>query len=61
MTRIWADQPWVDVEWTVGPVPLGDGMGKEVISRFTATSIASHATWWTDSNGRDMYKRIVNT
>jgi hypothetical protein len=45
-----------DVEWTVGPVPIDDGLGKEIISRFT-TNIESQAKLLTDSNGRDMLER----
>lgn len=44
------------MEWTVGPVPIDDGLGKEVISRFT-TNIKSQAKLLTDSNGRDMLER----
>ena len=58
--RIWAGQPWADLEWTVGPVPLGDGQGKEVMSRFSAPLVASGTTFYTDSNGRDMYRRVLN-
>ncbi|ETV68894.1 hypothetical protein H257_15245 [Aphanomyces astaci] len=54
--------PWnssVQVEWTVGPIPVDDLQGKEVILRFD-TSVASKKTWYTDSNGLEFIKRIRN-
>ena len=26
--RLWKDQPFVEVEFSVGPVPIDDGLGK---------------------------------
>lgn len=48
----------VEVEWTVGPVPLEDGVGKEVIVKFSS-DLRSQGKVWTDSNGRDfmLYER----
>mmetsp|Transcript_26761 Transcript_26761/g.89008 ORF Transcript_26761/g.89008 Transcript_26761/m.89008 type:complete len:566 (+) Transcript_26761:339-2036(+) len=45
-----------EITYTVGPIPVGDGLGKEVISRFT-TDIASAGECFTDSNGREMIPR----
>jgi lysosomal alpha-mannosidase len=47
----------VEVEWTVGPIAIDDGIGKEVILRYD-TDIKSVATFYTDSNGREVLKRI---
>lgn len=55
--RLWASSATVEFEWTVGPIPWQDGWGKEVISRYS-TDLATNATWWTDSNGRDMMERV---
>ena len=33
-------------------------MGKEIVSRFTASGIASAKTWTSDSNGRDAQVRV---
>lgn len=49
----------VESEFTVGPIPFHDGLGREVVSRWD-TDLASQATWYTDSNGRDMMERIRN-
>ncbi|ETW07207.1 hypothetical protein H310_01796 [Aphanomyces invadans] len=46
------------VEWTVGPIPIDDGQGKEVILRFD-TSVQSEKTWYTDSNGLEFVKRVA--
>jgi hypothetical protein len=46
-----------EFEWTVGPIPIDDGKGKEVIARWTS-DISSASTWYTDSNGREMQKRV---
>ena len=47
----------VELEWTVGPIPLSDHEGKNIVSRYNST-LASNATWYTDSNGREMQKRV---
>ena len=49
----------VQFEYTVGPIPIDDGQGKEIISRYT-TDIASNGTWYTDSNGREWQPRVRN-
>lgn len=41
----------------VGPIPVQDGVGKEVVTEIT-TNIASNKTFYTDSNGRDFIKRV---
>jgi hypothetical protein len=54
--RLYAGAKSVEIEWTVGPVPIEDGKGKEVVSRFS-TNITSSGYFTTDSNGRDMLRR----
>ncbi|KAL4086658.1 hypothetical protein PRIC1_013720 [Phytophthora ramorum] len=50
--RVNDDDEFLEIEWTVGPVPIDDKKGKEVIVRFDAgNSIASDSTLYTDSNG----------
>ncbi|OQR96352.1 lysosomal alpha-mannosidase [Thraustotheca clavata] len=52
--------PWdksLTVEWTVGPIPIDDHQGKEVILRFD-TNLASNKRWYTDSNGLEFVERV---
>ncbi|KAM6307824.1 LOW QUALITY PROTEIN: lysosomal alpha-mannosidase, partial [Podargus strigoides] len=56
VVRLHAGRPHVELEWTVGPIPVGDGWGKEVISRFE-TPLRTAARFYTDSNGRQMLER----
>ena len=44
-------------EFTVGHVPIDDGVGKEVVYQVN-TSIASDKIFYTDSNGREMQRRV---
>ena len=57
-TRLWAGESHAEVEWTVGPIPVdgADGIGKEVILRYT-TGLETKGQWATDANGRDMQRR----
>ncbi|XP_058064992.1 lysosomal alpha-mannosidase-like, partial [Anopheles bellator] len=57
--RVYAGQEHVELEWLVGPIPIDDGTGKEIISRFES-DIASSGVFWTDSNGREMLRRVRN-
>lgn len=59
VTRILRGQPYIEVEYTVGPVPISDGFGKNVITRYT-TPIQSDKTFYTDANGREFMKRVHN-
>ncbi|RLN97751.1 hypothetical protein BBJ28_00026300, partial [Nothophytophthora sp. Chile5] len=59
--RVNDDDEFLEIEWTVGSVPIEDKKGKEVILRFdTAKSIESAATLYTDSNGLEFVKRVRN-
>lgn len=73
--RLVKGSPYVEVEWTAGPIPInqpwlvpeaneralcgtnGCQWGKEVVVRY-ASSLASDRTFYTDSNGREMLKRV---
>ncbi len=54
--RVYKDQPYAEVEWSIGPIPFQDNLGKEVILRYSS-SIESGDEFWTDSNGREMQRR----
>ncbi|KAL4306979.1 alpha-mannosidase At3g26720 isoform X1 [Arachis ipaensis] len=57
ITRIFKGKEHAEVEFTVGPIPVDDNIGKELITQFT-TSMKTNKTFYTDSNGRDFIKRI---
>jgi lysosomal alpha-mannosidase len=47
---------YVEVEWTVGPIPVNDNIGKEIILRYD-TDIVSQSKFYTDANGREVLER----
>lgn len=49
----------IEFSWTVGPIPVDDRVGKEIVSRFTS-SVINCGVFYTDSNGREMLKRTRN-
>jgi lysosomal alpha-mannosidase len=57
--RLYADAATVEVVADVGPIPIADGRGKEVISRFSA-KIASNSLLFTDAQGGEMQQRQLN-
>ncbi|KAK7395993.1 hypothetical protein VNO78_16658 [Psophocarpus tetragonolobus] len=57
ITRIFKAKEHAEIEFTVGPIPVDDGIGKEIISQFK-TTMKTNKTFYTDSNGRDFIKRI---
>ncbi|ESO12620.1 hypothetical protein HELRODRAFT_187930, partial [Helobdella robusta] len=57
--RLYKGANHFEIEWTVGPIPDNDRVGKEVISSFE-TSIKSEDVFYTDANGREMLKRVRN-
>lgn len=59
VVRVYKVLNYVEFEWMVGPIPIDDSIGKEIISRFS-TNIGSAGAFYTDSNGREMLKRQRN-
>lgn len=59
IVRVYKTENYVEFEWLVGPIPIEDGTGKEVISRFF-TVMKTKGEFYTDSNGREMLKRKRN-
>lgn len=59
VTRVYKGKEHAEVEFTVGPIPIDDGIGKEVVTQIK-TNIQSNKTFFTDSNGRDFIERIRN-
>jgi hypothetical protein len=56
VTRVMNGQPFIEIEYSIGPVPIEDGRGKEIVSRLS-TSIQSSGIFYTDSNGREFLER----
>ncbi|KAE9614590.1 hypothetical protein Lal_00012122 [Lupinus albus] len=57
VTRLYKDKDHAEIEFTIGPIPIDDGVGKEVITRLT-TNMVTNKEFYTDSNGRDFLKRV---
>lgn len=60
VVRIYKTEKYVEFEWLVGPIPIDDDVGKEIVSRFT-TDINNDGVFYTDSNGREMIRRKKDT
>ena len=59
VARVYNDSPDVEVEWMVGPIPVGDNVGKEIVVVYN-TTIDSGDKFWTDANGRQLLPRVRN-
>lgn len=55
--RLYKGSPYLEVEYTVGPIPIDDYRGKEIVSQYL-TGIKSDGVFYTDSNGREFQKRV---
>ncbi|KAJ6710880.1 ALPHA-MANNOSIDASE [Salix koriyanagi] len=60
VTRVYKGKEHAEVEFTIGPIPVDDGIGKEITTQIT-TTIKSNRTFYTDSNGRDFIQRVRDT
>lgn len=56
-TRLYKGKEHAEVEFIVGPIPIDDGVGKEIATEII-TNLASNKTFYTDSNGRDFIERV---
>ncbi|CAA0824595.1 Glycosyl hydrolase family 38 protein [Striga hermonthica] len=57
VTRVYKAKEYAEVEFTIGPIPVDDGFGKEIITQIS-TGLNTNKTFYTDSNGRDFIRRI---
>ena len=57
VVRLYKNADYAEFEHTVGPIPVADGWGKEIITRFD-TNIQSGGRFYTDANGREMKLRV---
>lgn len=51
--------PYIEFDFVVGPIPVDDGIGKEIVSVFS-TDLKTDGVFFTDSNGRQLLKRVRN-
>merc|ERR1719153_640363 len=56
IARVFHGEQAMEVEWRVGPIPVQDRIGKEIVSLY-CTDIANEGVFYTDSNGRQMMQR----
>jgi len=59
VVRLYTGIDHIEVESNVGPIYIGDGLGKEVITRYS-TDLNTAQTWYTDSEGQEMQQRRLN-
>ncbi|KAE8711867.1 Alpha-mannosidase [Hibiscus syriacus] len=57
ITRVYKEKEYAEFEFTVGPIPINDGIGKEVVTQIS-TPMKTNRTFYTDSSGRDFLERI---
>ncbi|OTF77929.1 lysosomal alpha-mannosidase precursor-like protein [Euroglyphus maynei] len=50
---------YVEFDFVVGPIPVNDKIGKEIITRYS-TNLENDETFYTDANGRQMLRRRWN-
>lgn len=55
--RLYKGSPYLEIEYTVGPIPVDDGRGKEIVTQYRS-DIKSKGVFYTDSNGREFQKRV---
>lgn len=59
VVRLYKNAEDAEIDFLVGPIPVDDNLGKEIVVRFM-TNLSSNGEFFTDSNGRDFLKRIRN-
>uniref|UniRef100_A0A0B7AW15 Alpha-mannosidase n=1 Tax=Arion vulgaris TaxID=1028688 RepID=A0A0B7AW15_9EUPU len=60
VVRVYADKPYVEVQWTIGPIPIDDNVGKEVVTRYNIPNFGNNGVFNTDANGREILQRQLN-
>ena len=58
-TRILKEKPFVEIEYLVGPIPIDDGLGKEIVVKYN-TGVENDGIFYTDTNGREFVRRQRN-
>ena len=57
IVRIYKGHADIEIEWTIGSIPVDDGVPKEIINRVVTGGIASRERFYSDSNGRQTLMR----
>ncbi|GAB6018756.1 hypothetical protein CHUAL_000428 [Chamberlinius hualienensis] len=57
--RLYPGENKVEMEWMIGPIPILDDIGKEIVTYYS-TDLATDGVFYTDSNGREVLQRIRN-
>jgi len=55
--RIKKNAPYLEMQYIVGPIPDQDGIGKEIVTRYSSENLQNNGVFYTDSNGREFMKR----
>ena len=61
--RLWSNSNIIETEYTIGPIPLEDNWGKEIVIAWEMNGGWSQGqvpTLYTDSNGLEKQKRVLN-
>ncbi|XP_018301818.1 lysosomal alpha-mannosidase isoform X1 [Mycetomoellerius zeteki] len=59
VVRIYSEEEHIEFDWLIGPIPVKDKIGKEIVTRYSS-NLQTDKTFYTDSNGREMLKRVRN-
>ncbi|XP_050150893.1 probable alpha-mannosidase At5g13980 isoform X5 [Malus sylvestris] len=57
VTRVYKEKEHAEIEFIIGPIPIDNGVGKDIVSKIT-TGMKTNKRFYTDSNGRDFIERI---
>jgi lysosomal alpha-mannosidase len=58
-TRLYTTKAHLELEFTIGEIPIADGLGKEVITKFVS-NLNTNNYWYTDSQGLELQQRLLN-
>jgi len=57
--RLYENSESIEFEWLVGPIPIEDDTGKEIVTKYTS-NLHTKGVFYTDANGRELLKRQRN-